>query len=190
MQAKYRPTILIPLLLAALPSGCTTTPEAPRQAQITDEVTAKATVVAIDGASRQLTLQGAEGPAMVLVAGPEVRNFDQIEVGDTLTANYTVTVSARRLEADEFDTQEGAGIAAARADEGQKPGAAIGAGMAMTVVVKSVDREQNIVVFTDPEGAIHAIEAQRDVGRRFIAGLEPGDRVELVYGEALALAVE
>jgi hypothetical protein len=60
----------------------------------------------------------------------------------------------------------------------------------MTVSVKSVDRKLNIVVFTDPSGELHAVEAERDEGKRFVAGLKAGDRVELIYTEALALSVE
>lgn len=190
MQAKNRLWGAIPVLAAALIASCSSTPEAPTQAQITDEVAVEATILAVDKASRELTLQRSDGTSVVVVAGPEVRNFDQIEAGSKVTARYVVSLSARRLGPDDPGTQPTAGVAAARAKPGELPGAAIGAGVELTVVVKSVDLEQHLVVFTDPDGVIHAVEAQRDEGRRFIAGLKPGDRVELVYAEALALAVE
>jgi hypothetical protein len=34
------------------------------------------------------------------------------------------------------------------------------------------------------------VQAEREEGRRFIAGLKPGNRVELVYGEAVVLALD
>jgi hypothetical protein len=119
-----------------------------------------------------------------------VRNFDRIEAGDTVSALYLVSLSARRLAPDEPDTEPTVGMTAARAELGADPAGAIGAGVALTVVVKSVDLEQHIVVLIDPDGVIHAVEAERDEGRRFIAGPKPGDRVELTYAEALALAVD
>jgi len=187
------------LFAAALIAGCAAspeaprqakTPEAPRQAKISDEVVAEASVLAVDAATRELTLKRADGTRVVVVAGPEVRNFAQIKVGDMVTARYIVSLSARRLAADEPDTEPSLGVAAARAKPGERPAGAIGADVAMTVVVKSVDLERHVVVFTDPGGALHAVEAERDVGRRFIAGLSPGDRVELVYAKVFVLGVE
>jgi len=190
MHRKHRPWGAIPVLAAILIAGCTSTPAAPRKAQITDEVAVQATVVAVDKASRELILQRSNGSQVAVVAGPEVRNFDQIAAGDTLNARYTVSLTARRLDPDEMAKEPGAGMAAARAEPGEKPGAAIGAGVTMTVVVNSVDRDTHTVVVTGPNGNTQAIEAQRQTGKRFVEGLKPGDRVELTYGEALVLAVE
>lgn len=190
MRAMYRPWGVIPFLLAGLVAGCASTPEAPTKAEVTEEVSAEATVLAVDKGAREVTLQRADGTRAVVVAGPEVRNFDRIEVGNKISARYVVSLSARRLKPDEPDTQSTVGVAAGRAKAGEAPAGAIGAGVAVTVVVKSVDLERNIVAFTDPEGSLHAVEAQRDEGKRFIAGLKPGDRVELVYGEALILEVK
>jgi hypothetical protein len=177
-------------LAGALVAGCTTTPDAPSKAEITDEVAVEASVLAVDKATRELTLQRPDGTRVVVVAGPEVRNFDQIQVGNKITARYLVTLSARRLEPDEPDTEASMGALKARAEPGQAPAGAIGTDMEMTVVVKSVDRDQHTVVFTDPDGFLHAVEAERDEGKRFVAGLKPGDRVELAYAELLILAVE
>ena len=58
------------------------------------------------------------------------------------------------------------------------------------VTVESVDKDKHIVVVTGPSGDLQAIEAQRDEGKKFVAGLKPGDLVEIRYGQALALAVE
>lgn len=184
-----RPWGAIALLALALAS-CKTAQEAPDRASMTDEVTAEATVLAVDRVSREVTLQRADGAILEVVAGPDVRNFDRIAAGDTVTARYAVSLSARRLAPDEPDTLPVVEVAAARADPGQRPGAAIGSGVALTVFVKSVDADRHVVVFTDPDGVIHAIEAERDQGKRFVEGLKPGDRVELLYGEALALSVE
>jgi hypothetical protein len=180
----------VPLLASVLIGACSSTPKAPTQAQITDQVSVEATVLAVDEASRELTIERPDGTRVVVVAGPEVRNFDRIEAGDKVKADYILTLSARLLGSDEPDTQPTAALGAARAERGQDPAGAIGAGIALTVKVTSVDVEQHLVVFTDPSGAIHAVQAEREEGRRFIAGLKPGDRVELAYGEAVVLSVD
>jgi hypothetical protein len=48
-----------------------------------------ATVEAIDRAERVVTLKGADDELFEVVAGPEVRNFDQIEVGDELAVTMS-----------------------------------------------------------------------------------------------------
>src|SRR5215813_12127387 len=50
-------------------------------------VEAKATIVAIDHAKRLITLKGKEGEETVY-AGPEVKRFDELKVGDVVTFRY------------------------------------------------------------------------------------------------------
>ena len=184
---------LFPMFVAALAAGCASTP-APTQAEISQEIVLESTVQVLNAETREITLEREDGTKVVLLAGPEVRNFAQIAVGDKVRARYRVTLSAQRLEPDEVASEPTVGIALGRAEKGSKPGIGIGAGVEVTVTVQSIDKKQHIVVFTaageGPEGELHSVRAQRDEGRRFISGLKVGDRVKLVYTEAIALTVE
>jgi ribosomal protein S1 len=190
MKAKIPLWGLTPGLAVLVLAACAATLEAPKEAKISDEVTMQATVIDVDKETRELTLERPDGSYLEMVAGPEVRNFDQIELGNTVSASYVVSLSVRRLEPDEPDTEPSIGVLTARAKPGQAPAGAIGSDMAMTVVVKSVDQEQHVVTFTDPNGVLHEVEAERDEGKSFVKGLKPGDRVELIYEEVLAMSVE
>ena len=53
-----------------------------------ERIRARATVEAIDPATRKVTLKRADGTSVTLKAPPEARNFDQIQVGDTVNAEY------------------------------------------------------------------------------------------------------
>ena len=55
--------------------------------------TASGKVTAVDPATRTITLQGANGNTVDVLAGPEVRNFQQIKPGDTLTLDYYESVA-------------------------------------------------------------------------------------------------
>ena len=41
-----------------------------------------ATITAIDKATRDVTLKGPQGNEMTVTAGPEVKNFEKLKVGD------------------------------------------------------------------------------------------------------------
>ena len=186
---RERMRSLFPLFVVALAVGCATT-KAPTQVEISQEIVLESTVQAVDAETREFTLKRQDGTKVVLVAGPEVRNFPQIAVGDTVKARYRVSLTARRLNPDEVGSETTTGLSVGVAKRGSKPGVSIGADVEMTVTVESVDTKQHIVVFTGPDGELHSVRAQRDEGRRFISGLEVGDRVKLVYTEAIALTVE
>ncbi len=180
---------LFSMFVAALAAGCAST-AAPTQAHISQEIVLKSTVRAVNAETREITLERQDGTKVVLVAGPELRNFAQIDVGDTVMARYRESLSALRLKPGEAGPEPTAGMAVGVAEAGSKPGVGIAAGVAVTVTVESVDTKRHIVVFTGPTGELRSVRAQRDEGRRFISGLKPGDRVKLVYTETVALTVE
>ena len=186
---RERMRSLFPLFVAALAAGCAST-QAPTRAEISDEIVLESTVQAVSAETREITLQRQDGTKVVVVAGPEVRNFAEIAVGDTVKARYRVSLTAQRLKPDEVAPEPTAAVAFGKAKKGSKPGIGIGAGVEVTVTVQSVDTKQHIVVFSARAGELHSVRAQRDEGRRFISGLKVGDRVKLVYTEAIALTVE
>src|SRR5690349_11511446 len=51
-------------------------------AQVSEEQTDQATVVAVDKGARLVTLKNKDGKTFPVQCGLEVRNFDQIEVGN------------------------------------------------------------------------------------------------------------
>ena len=69
-----------------------------RQASSSETVTAKATIVAIDKAKRIVTLRGPKGNDFQVVADERVQRFNDLKVGDTVTATYSqaIAVSVRK----------------------------------------------------------------------------------------------
>jgi hypothetical protein len=58
------------------------------------------------------------------------------------------------------------------------------------VKVESIDRTNQIVVFSQASGELIARRIQTPQGRDFVKKLKPGDVVQLVYVEAVALSIE
>ena len=152
-----------------------------------DTVEASATVEAIDTENRLLSLRGPGGAATVL-AGPEIKNFAQIHVGDEVKVTYTSALAAKITKSKD---QPATSLDAASytAPEGSKPGAAVGATVKTTVVIESVDTSFDTVTFKRPDGFVRTIAPSTPEGKKFIHTLKKGDKVDVEYTEALAISV-
>jgi len=150
---------------------------------------ATATVTALDQAKRLISLKADDGREFTVEAGDEVRNFSQIKVGDEVTVQYYQALAAEVTKAEASDDDRGAVVLGARAPEGDKPAGAIGTVQTAMVTIDSVNTATSTVSFTDPDGKKRETKVQREQGREFISQLKPGDRVQLTYGESLAIAV-
>ena len=60
----------------------------PGKATIAQTHTIAATVEAVDAAQRQITLKGPKGKVVPLTVGPDVRNLEQVKVGDRVSVRY------------------------------------------------------------------------------------------------------
>ena len=159
--------------------------------EFADIVELAATVTAIDQEQRLVTIRGPQGNTVTIEAGPEVRNLAQVEVGDVVRLSYEEVYSAVLIDPeDEPQVVAAAAEAAARAEEGERPGVAIGAGVTMIVMIESIGPNGRSATFITPDGALQAIVVQREQSRAFARQLEAGDLVRLTRAETLALVVE
>jgi len=151
----------------------------------TTEVTAK--VTAVDAAKRTVTLQGASGKTRTIEVGDQVRNFDQIKVGDTVHARYTQALA--------LELKKGGGAMPAPTEEGAitpppapgaKPGGTIARKVTMTAEVIAVDQAKQMATLRGPAGNEVDVEAQ-DPSQ--LQNVKKGDHVQVTYVEALAIKV-
>lgn len=178
-------------LSSVLMALCAANVVAQESVEFTDVAEIAATVTDIDTAARLVTLRGPQGYEITVEAGPEVRNFAQIEVGDTVRLGYELYYSATRLDAEQVpEVVAAASAGAARAAEGERPGAVIGAVESMIVLIESIGPEGRSATFITPNGDLQAIYVEREAGRAFARSLAAGDLVELTVGEAVAVVVE
>ena len=178
----------------ALLAGCESTAEAPMEApsraQIIQEQVVEARVQSVDPVTREIGLLEPDGSSTIVVAGPEVINFAQIRVGDTVRSRYRESLTAIRLEPGDKGMEPSTATAVRAAKPGAKPGVGIATGVAVTVAVQAVDMSTHEVTVVTSDGYVERVRARRDEGRRFVEGLKPGDRVTLMFDKALAITVE
>ena len=90
-------SLLLTALLAVLPA-IATAQNAPMSASLVEKdkgaVTAanaielQGIITGIDKATREVTIRGGSGNELTITAGPQVKNFKQIKVGDLVTLSY------------------------------------------------------------------------------------------------------
>ena len=73
---------------AVAQTGAVAVGSAPGKAGIAQTVKITATITAIDKATRDVTLKGPQGNELVVTAGLEVKNFDNLKVGDQVDLQY------------------------------------------------------------------------------------------------------
>jgi len=149
-------------------------------------VTVEATVTAVNPETREVTLENAAGESITVVAGEEVRNFAQIEVGDKLTVDYMEAVEIQVLGPDEAEVGAEGVAGAARAELGEKPGGAIISETTVVVVIEAINKEMETVTVKGPEGNSETVKVRNPDNLDKVA---IGDKVRVTYTEALAIEV-
>lgn len=196
------------IVLALLLSACSTQGEPP-QASASATATAErgaltaegdaaatvtvstmtATVEAIDTASRLVTLARADSKSVVVQAGTQVRNLDQVRVGDKVTVEYFEGLAAEIAPpGTDADVVTATGVVA-RAPLRERPAGAVGEAVTATVVIEYVDTLRNVVHFTGPLGTTRIVKVMKPQFREMLKTLKPGDQVLLTYFEAVAVNV-
>lgn len=153
-------------------------------AKQTTKVTA--TITKIDHATREVTLKGPKGREVTVELGPEVKNFAQLKVGDTVNAEYVeaLTLELKKGGKAVVGRTEQAGVASAK--PGERPAALMGRQLTVTADVIAVDAATQTVTLKGPKQTVDLKVADPEQFKL----IKVGDQVEANYTEALAIAVE
>ncbi len=151
-----------------------------------DSIEATAQVVKVNKKTREITFKPEDGENVTVVAGPEIRNFDQIKKGDTLKVNYMESLVLELKKKEVSDNGVVASTDIVRAAEGEKPGGRVVQQLSAVGTVTKIDKKTREVTVKGPRRTVsfHV----RDEG--ILKDLRKGDQVEAKYTEALAVSVE
>jgi hypothetical protein len=164
---------------------------APEQRSLpgTSNVTMKsieARVTSVDKDHRRVELLLPEGKKVEIVAGPEVRNFYQIRVGDQVTAEYyqKVSVFVRPPTVGEPTKIESR---TERAPLGERPAASSAISVESRAVVEAVDHGKREVTLKGPSGKVESFKVAEDVSR--FGNVRKGDELVIQATESVAVSV-
>jgi hypothetical protein len=159
----------------------------PGKATAVRTVEISAQVTGIDKATRTLTLKGPQGDVVDVVASDEVRNFDQIKVGDSVVARYlaalTLELRKTKVAAGDVKVRE----EAAKAKPGARPAVAGARQVSLVAEVVALDPAHKTISLKGPKGRVVTIDVQNPEQFKVV---KQGDQVDVTYTEALALSVE
>ena len=167
-------------------TGAVVTGKAPGVVGVAQTRNLTATITAIDKAMRDVTLKGPQGNEITLTAGPEVKKFDSLKVGDQVDVQY--------VEAFTVELKKGGGMAVARTEQkgavGSKPtespAGAVGRQVTVVADVVALDPATQMVTLKGPNRTVDLKVVDPEQFKR----IAKGDQVEATYTQALALAVE
>jgi len=187
---KLQSALLVALLACVPVAGmaadaAVATAQAPGKVGAAGRVSAKAKVEAVDAATRTVTFKGEKGNVFEVVAGDEVKNFDQIKVGDVLTVTYAEAIAFELKKGGKGVRERREATDAVAAAPGEKPAAAAGRRMIIVADVTKVDHKKGTVTLRGPKQS-RTLKVD-DPAK--LKNVKVGDQVEVTYVEAVALEI-
>jgi hypothetical protein len=147
-----------------------------------------ATVVSIDMGSRDLLLIDSQGKMHKVNVSDQVRNLDQVKVGDKVSAEYTEAISLQLKKRGTADGSSASAVEAMiRSPKGAKPGAAVGRKVTAFATIEAVNSTKQFVTLRGPLGNDYDVQV---LDPAQLNAVKKGDEVEVVYTEELAISVQ
>ena len=169
---------------AVLISGARTV--AAQSKTITSEMRTETGVVeAVEAQTRTITLKKPDGTFVSTVAGPDIKRFDEIKVGDTINARYYENVVLRLKQPGEPDVDTA--TKGTTGSEQVLPGGTKAKQRTITASITAIDPNTPSVTFTGPNGYKYTSKVQDTAA---LAKVKVGDKVDITWTEALLVSVE
>jgi len=168
-------------------TGGTVVASEPGKAAAVRHVKITAQVVSIDKASRAVSLKGPKGNIVDIVAGDDVKNFDQINVGDFVVVDFVQALSLELQKAKSGPGGISEQSAAVTAKPGERPAAAAAHQVTAIAKVTAVDKKAKTITLKGPRGNSVTLDVQNPDQFKVV---KVGDEVLVTYTEAVAISVE
>ena len=143
-------------------------------------------VTKIDKKTRTIYFKNNEGESK-FVAGPEIKNFDQIKKGDRLNVTYELAVAIEliKTKSDGIRSKvETTNETASKA--GEKPARTISNTTTIIADIVAVDRTKNLVSVKGPSGKVTVVTVKNPA---LMADVNIGEQVKVIYFDAMAASI-
>lgn len=158
---------------------------APGQASLAQELTASATVTAIDLETRQVSLKNAEGETFDIVAGEQVANLPNVKVGDKVMLKYLQILDVELLKGTAGVRKRIVEVDGERAGADEKPGGGVGMKVTIYADVIGLDKQQQTVTV---RGVDETLTIKINNPEQFSLIAE-GDQLKAVQTKAIGIGI-
>lgn len=158
---------------------------APGQASLAQELTASATVTAIDLETRQVSLKNAEGETFDIVAGEQVANLPNVKVGDKVMLKYLQILDVELLKGTAGIRKRIVEVDGERAGADEKPGGGVGMKVTLYADVIGLDKQQQTVTVRGVDETL-TIKINNPEQFNLIA---EGDQLKAVQTKAIGIGI-
>ncbi|MGC3963491.1 MAG: hypothetical protein QM803_09235 [Rhodocyclaceae bacterium] len=143
-------------------------------------------ITAVDKTTRVITMENAKGESRDFQVGPEVKNFDQIKVGDMVSVDYQQAIAIELLKGGSGFREKRVSESGTSAPLGEKPSGAVQRTTVLVSDVTAVDTKKRTVTLKTPEGKLVTAHVQDP---KVLAAVKKGDQVVATIRESIAVAV-
>jgi len=176
---------MLGLALAGCATQKTDSPEAWGGA-VVGQLQKKAVVQNVDYRTREVTVKDEAGEISTMVAGPVVRNFNQINPGDKVALQYRESVTIAVMKGVDVAPTRAETVDVAGAPPGEKPAGVIVRTGEVVAEVIAINHKDRTVTLKGPARTLTVQVNTKDKG---FNRLTVGDKVYLRLASALAVAV-
>ncbi|BEI39013.1 hypothetical protein PHIN8_09570 [Polynucleobacter sp. HIN8] len=143
-----------------------------------------AVVTKVDSKTRTVTLKDKDGTVTNFVAGPEIKNFPQIKVGDRLTVTHELAVVIELLKVNNQGIRsEVQTTSQTSAPLGSKPASVISNTTTIIATVIGIDRQKLTISVKGPKGKP---DIYRIKNAALLKDIAVNDEVKIVLYDAMA----
>jgi hypothetical protein len=192
MKLKLIPLTLFTSTLLAVPGISMAQADSSKpmviDAAVTDTVYQlyEGTVTKIDKKSRTIYFKNDEGESK-FVAGPEIKNFDQIKKGDRLNVNYELAMAIELIKTKSDGIRSKVETASETTSKpGEKPTRLISNTTTIIADIVAVDRVKKLVSVKGPSGKVTTVIVKNP---QLLADVNVGEQVKVVYYDAMAASI-
>jgi len=178
----------IVVLAAAMFSAQTPAPKPPASqpapAMQSATVTVTAVIQVVDSKDRTVTLKHKDGSLEVIYCGPDIKRFDELKVGDTVTFTYhesivtTIAPASATVRGTSTNAVSGTGV---------RPGGIVARQQTAVGTVRAIDAKVPSVTIERQDGSRATFVVEN---RKNIDGVKVGDRIQMTFTQAVAISVK
>ncbi len=146
--------------------------------------TVKATIIAIDKEHRIVTLRGPQGNDTIMHADSKVQRFNELKIGDVVSATYTESVA---LNVRKPGTPPPPELKDSVVRDPNKLAATVTQQSTVSVKITGIDMNVPSVTAKGPQGNSYTFKVK---DKNNLKEFQVGDNVDITYTEALLTHVE